>query len=140
MIAFIALKLFGRSLNVISLAGLAFSVGLVLDAAIIVQENIIRLLNEGKGKKRAIIHGAVEVTGALFASTATSVVIFVPILFMAGVEGQLFSDLALTLSIAVISSFFTAITIIPIANHYWLNKTVVCDPFVGYWERLAVFL
>jgi multidrug efflux pump subunit AcrB len=137
MVAFVALGIFDRSLNVISLAGLAFSVGLVLDAAIIVQENIVRLRGLGMDGKKAVMRGALQVTGALFASTATSVAIFLPILFMAGIEGQLFSDLALTLSIAVIASLVTAVTILPIASHYWLKSQNDTDPFVHYWEKLT---
>ncbi len=137
MVAFVALSIFDRSLNVISLAGLAFSVGLVLDAAIIVQENIVRLRGLGMDGKKAVLRGALQVTGALFASTATSVAIFLPILFMAGIEGQLFSDLALTLSIAVIASLVTAITILPIASHYWLKSQNDRDPFAHYWEKLT---
>jgi multidrug efflux pump subunit AcrB len=140
MVAFIALKICNRSLNVISLAGLAFAVGLVLDAAIIVQENTVRLFNEGMEKSKAIVRGATQVTAALFASTITSVAIFFPILFMAGVEGQLFSDLALTLSIAVMASLFTAITILPIANQRWLRKEVQQEPFEAYWIRLTQFI
>ena len=104
MVAFFSLNIFDRSLNVISLAGLAFAVGLVLDAAIIVQENISRLRTLGENQSKAALKGATQVAGALFASTATSVAIFLPIMFMAGIEGQLFSDLALTLSTAVILS------------------------------------
>jgi multidrug efflux pump subunit AcrB len=137
MVAFVALSAFDRSLNVISLAGLAFSVGLVLDAAIIVQENIVRLRGLGMDGNKAVMRGALQVTGALFASTATSVAIFLPILFMAGIEGQLFSDLALTLSIAVIASLVTAITILPIASRYLLNSQVDNDPFAHYWEKLT---
>lgn len=137
MVAFVALSVFDRSLNVISLAGLAFSVGLVLDAAIIVQENIVRLRGLGMEGNKAVMRGALQVTGALFASTATSVAIFLPILFMAGIEGQLFSDLALTLSIAVIASLVTAITILPIASRYWLKSQIDNDPFGHYWEKLT---
>ena len=137
MVSFIALAAFERSLNVISLAGLAFSVGLVLDAAIIVQENIVRLRSLGMDNSKAVMRGALQVTGALFASTATSVAIFLPILFMKGIEGQLFSDLALTLSIAVIASLVSAITIIPIASKYWLKTDKTVDPFAHYWERLT---
>ncbi|WP_028114778.1 efflux RND transporter permease subunit [Ferrimonas kyonanensis] len=138
MVAFLGLSLFERSLNVISLAGLAFSVGLVLDAAIIVQENIVRLRGLGIDSSKAVLKGAVEVTGALFASTATSVAIFLPILFMQGIEGQLFSDLALTLSIAVIASLVTAITVLPIASKYWLAGVSDRDPFERYWQRLTL--
>ena len=137
MVSFIALAAFDRSLNVISLAGLAFSVGLVLDAAIIVQENIVRLRSLGMESNKAVMRGALQVTGALFASTATSVAIFLPILFMKGIEGQLFSDLALTLSIAVIASLVSAITIIPIASKYWLKADNTPDPFAHYWEKLT---
>lgn len=137
MMSFLALQVFDRTINVISLAGLAFSVGLVLDAAIIVQENITRLISEGVPTKKAILRGATQVSGALFASTATSVAIFLPILFMAGIEGQLFSDLALTLSIAVVTSMLSALTVIPIANKYLNSNVNYKDHFSGYWIKLA---
>lgn len=140
LVAFVALTIFDRSLNVISLAGLAFSVGLVLDAAIIVQENIVRLRSQGFDNHKAVLKGTLEVTGALFASTATSVAIFLPILFMKGIEGQLFSDLALTLSIAVIASLLAAITILPIASKFWLKETKDVDPYEQYWQKLTNFV
>ncbi len=121
LIAFFFLEMMGRTLNVISLAGLAFAVGLVLDAAIIVQENIVRILQQGTPIREAIAKGTDQVKGALLASTATTVAIFLPILFMPGVEGQLFSDLALTLSVAVVSSFISAITLIPVFSLLWLK-------------------
>ncbi len=136
-VAFLALSWFDRSLNVISLAGLAFSVGLVLDAAIIVQENIVRLRHEGMSNKKAVQKGTLQVTGALFASTATSVAIFLPILSMQGIEGQLFSDLALTLSIAVIASLLTAITVMPVISFYLLKDLRTNDPFEHYWQKLT---
>lgn len=137
MVSFVALGIFERSLNVISLAGLAFSVGLVLDAAIIVQENIVRMRSQGLDNHKAVLKGAMQVTGALFASTATSVAIFLPILFMEGIEGQLFSDLALTLSIAVISSLIAAITILPIASKFWLKDQQEEDHLGHYWQKLT---
>ncbi len=136
-VAFLTLSWFGRSLNVISLAGLAFSVGLVLDAAIIVQENIVRLQSEGLSNRKAVQKGALQVSGALFASTATSVAIFLPILSMQGIEGQLFSDLALTLSIAVIASLVTAITVMPVISFYLLKQVKTKDPYIRYWTRLS---
>ncbi|WP_448553190.1 efflux RND transporter permease subunit [Thalassotalea montiporae] len=136
-VSFVALSIFERSLNVISLAGLAFSVGLVLDAAIIVQENIVRMRTNGLDNHKAVLRGAMQVTGALFASTATSVAIFLPILFMEGIEGQLFSDLALTLSIAVIASLVTAITVLPIASKFWLKNVKESDPYDHYWQKLT---
>jgi len=140
LVAFVALSIFDRSLNVISLAGLAFSVGLVLDAAIIVQENIVRFRSQGLDNHKAVMKGTLQVTGALFASTATSVAIFLPILFMEGIEGQLFSDLALTLSIAVIASLVTAITVLPIASKFWLRDSEQADPYARYWDRLTTLV
>ncbi|MEO3679045.1 efflux RND transporter permease subunit [Rheinheimera sp. FR7-31] len=139
-IALILLQLSGRSLNVISLAGLAFAVGLVLDASIIVQENILRLKQTGLSDKKAALLGATQVSGALLASTATTVAIFLPIMFMAGIEGQLFSDLALTLSIAVCSSFVAAITVVPLASRYWLPVHSRPDIFAQYWDSLSKFV
>ncbi|XOV77394.1 MAG: efflux RND transporter permease subunit [Aestuariibacter sp.] len=137
MASFLALSMLERSLNVISLAGIAFAVGLVLDAAIIVQENIVRLRSEGLDRKKAVLRGATQVTGALFASTSTSVAIFLPILFMEGIEGQLFSDLALTLSIAVIASLVSAITILPIASQFLLSEAPKQDPHEAYWHKIT---
>lgn len=140
MIAIMSLQMFGRSLNVISLAGLALSIGLGVDAAIIVQSNIARLRNKGLDIHKAVLKGTAEVSGALFSSTATSIAIFIPILFMAGVEGQLFADLALTLSIALMSSFVVAITMLPLICKYYAAATISNDPYNEYWQKLTHFL
>jgi multidrug efflux pump subunit AcrB len=120
LVAFIALRMFDKSLNVISLAGLAFAVGLVMDAAIVTLENIVRCRQNGLEMKEAVATGTRQITGALFASTVTSVAIFVPVLFMEGMEGQLFQDLALTIAVAVSASFFIAITVLPVAASFLL--------------------
>lgn len=135
--AFIALQIFDISLNVISLAGLAFSVGLVLDAAIIVQENILRYRQQGEDLLTAVNHGADQVKGALFASTMTTVAIFLPILFMQGMEGQMFSDLALTLSISVLASLVAALTLIPVASRMWLKTMPSEDRFGHWWDGIT---
>ncbi|MCR3954377.1 efflux RND transporter permease subunit, partial [Aeromonas hydrophila] len=96
------------SLNVISLAGLAFSTGIVTDAALIVQGNIIRFLQQGRSARDATIEGTQEVIPALFASMLTSVAIFLPVLFMQGLEGQLFKDLAITMSVSHAASLLVA--------------------------------
>lgn len=133
----LVLSLFGRSLNVVSLAGLAFAVGLVLDAAIIVQENIVRLRQDGMSAERATREGPTQVVGALFASTITSIAIFLPILFMEGLEGQLFADLALTLSVAVATSMMAAITILPVASRYFREEQLTADRLSDFWDRLT---
>jgi len=117
----IVLFLFNRSLNVISLAGLAFATGMVMDAAIIVLENIIRRREMGEDADTASEKGATQVWGALLASTVTTVAIFVPIIFIRDVEGQLFADLAITIAVGVAISMIVAVTILPVAAKYWIR-------------------
>lgn len=138
---FIVLKLTGRSLNVISLAGLAFAVGMVLDAAIVVSENIVRLRERGEMPSAAALLGTQQVKGALLASTATTVAIFLPVLFLEDVEGQLFADLALTIAIAVVISLVVALTVLPTVAGNWLKAQKLSrDDNSGRWARLAGWL
>lgn len=134
---FIVLQLTGRSLNVISLAGLAFAVGMVLDAAIVVSENIVRLRERGEIPSIASLRATGEVRGALLASTATTVAIFLPVLFLKDVEGQLFADLALTISIAVVMSLIVALTILPTVAGSWLKPKKLTKESGQGWSRLA---
>jgi multidrug efflux pump subunit AcrB len=136
LVAFVALRLFDKSLNVISLAGLAFSVGLVMDAAIVTLENIVRCRQSGLTLAEAVEKGTKQIAGALFASTVTSVAIFVPVLFMEGIEGQLFQDLALTIAVAVSASFLIAITVLPVAASFLLGQEDR-DPCHHWWERIT---
>lgn len=117
----IVLQFTGRTLNVISLAGLAFAVGMVLDAAIVVLENIVRLRERGESAEDAAKIGTGQVWGALLASTATTVAIFAPIIFLRDVEGQLFADLALTIAIGVSISLIVAVTVLPTAARTYLQ-------------------
>ncbi|MDA8017660.1 MAG: efflux RND transporter permease subunit [Thermoanaerobaculia bacterium] len=110
---FLVLKLLGRTLNVISLAGLAFAVGMVVDNSIVVLENIYRHRQMGKSRRRAAHDGAVEVWGAVLASTLTTVAVFLPILFVEEEAGQLFRDIALAISSGVSFSLLVAMTVIP---------------------------
>ena len=134
---FIVLQLTGRSLNVISLAGLAFAVGMVLDAAIVVSENIVRLRERGEVPTVAALTGTRQVKGALLASTATTVAIFLPVLFLQDVEGQLFADLALTISIAVVISLVVALTILPTVAGSWLKPQKLTGDKAQGWSRMA---
>ena len=139
LVAFVALRLFDKSLNVISLAGLAFAVGLVMDAAIVTLENIVRCRQRGLSQEEAVATGTRQITGALFASTVTSVAIFVPVLFMQGMEGQLFQDLALTIAVAVLASFFIAITVLPVSARFFLRKEKD-DPLGHWWDNITNFI
>mgnify|MGYP005749271795 CR=1 FL=1 len=130
---FVVLQLTGRSLNVISLAGLAFAVGMVMDAAVVVAENILRLRESGQPLARAALQGTRQVGGALLASTLTTVAVFLPVVFMRDVEGQLFADLALTISIAVGVSLLVAVTVLPAAaSSGWLRDGGRTAPVAAY--------
>ncbi len=137
---FVVLQLAGRSLNVISLAGLAFAVGMVLDAAIVVSENIVRLREQGESPGKAALRGVGQVKGALLASTATTVAIFLPVLFLQDVEGQLFADLALTIAIAVCASLLVALTILPTLGGSWLTHKKLARSQSPVWSKLAGLL
>ena len=112
--SFVAMALLGRSINVISLAGLAFAVGMVVDAAIVVLENIYRLRQSGYERLQAAYYGArARFGGAVFVSAATTVLVFVPILVMELEAGQLFRDIAVAISVSVVLSLIVASTVIP---------------------------
>ncbi len=134
---FVVLSLAGRSLNVISLAGLAFATGMVLDAAIVVLENIVRLREGGEEPASASERGTNQVWGALLASTATTVAIFIPIMFLKDVEGQMFADLALTIAIGVTVSLIVAITILPTTARFWMHELPPAPKDDSTWDRLA---
>ena len=134
---FVVLSAAGRSLNVISLAGLAFATGMVLDAAIVVLENIVRLRERGDTPAEASDAGATQVWGALLASTATTVAIFIPIMFLKDVEGQMFADLALTIAIGVSVSLLVAVTILPTAARFWMRKLPPEPVDSSVWDRLS---
>lgn len=111
--SFVAMAAMGRSINVISLAGIAFAVGMVVDAAIVVLENIYRLRQEGKSRTEAAYEGAAQVWGAVMVSALTTVLVFLPLLIMDLEIGQLFRDIAVAISVAVLLSLVVAITVIP---------------------------
>lgn len=134
---FIVLQLTGRTLNIISLAGLAFAVGMVLDAAIVVLENIIRHRERGQDQEQSAREGTRQVKGALVASTATTVAIFLPVFLLDDIEGQLFGDLALTIAIAVSISLLVAITVLPLAAKLWIRDQKLVDHHEQLWRRIT---
>lgn len=138
--AFFLMQMTGRTLNMISLAGLAFAMGMVLDGAIVVLENIVRLREKGKDAEDAATIGPSQVAGALLASTATTVVIFMPIVFLKDVSGQLFADLAIVIAVAVIASLIIALTVIPTAAANWLKNVRLEDEHHDWWEKLTAFI
>jgi HAE1 family hydrophobic/amphiphilic exporter-1 len=113
---FLLLHLLGRSLNVISLAGLAFAVGMLVDNAIVVLENIYRYYQLRVNPHRAAELATKEVWGAVAASTLTTLAVFLPVLFVEEESGQLFRDIALAISSAVGLSLIVSVTVIPAAS------------------------
>ncbi len=136
-VAFIGLDILGRTLNIISLAGLAFATGMVLDAAIVVLENIFRQREQGLEPKAGAERGTRQVWGALVASTATTVAIFLPVVFLKDEAGQLFSDLAITISVAVTASLLVAITVLPTAAANWLGREKLEDLHRSWWRWIT---
>ena len=112
---FLVLSLFGRTLNVISLAGMAFAVGMLVDNAVVVLENISTRWTGGDDPRTAAERGAGEVWGAVLASTLTTVAVFLPVLFVREEAGQLFGDIALAISAAVGLSLVVSVLVVPAA-------------------------
>lgn len=113
---FVFLQMMGRSLNVISLAGLAFAVGMFIDNAIVVLENIFRRHSLGESPMVATVRGTQEVWGAVLAATLTNVAVFLPVIFMQEEAGQLFRDIALSVTGALLLSVVAAMTVVPVAT------------------------
>ena len=112
---FLILGMLGRSLNVVSLAGLAFAVGMLVDNAVVVLENIYRRWDLGEPPFTAAVHGTTEVWGAVLSSTLTTIAVFLPIVFVEEEAGQLFRDIAMAITAAVGLSMVISMTLIPMA-------------------------
>ncbi|MEX2523676.1 MAG: efflux RND transporter permease subunit [Gammaproteobacteria bacterium] len=119
--AFLGLLLTGRTINVISLAGVAFAIGMTLDNSIVVLENIYRHMAQGKARFQAALDGVREVWTAVLASTLTTVFVFIPIVFIKEEAGQLYSDIAIAVSASILMSMLVAITLIPTACSRFLT-------------------
>lgn len=104
----------GLTLNVMTLGGLALGAGMLVDNAIIVMENIYRKIERGQGIVKAAVDGTAEVGGAITASTLTTIVVFLPIVYLQGASGELFKDQAWTVAFSLLSSLVVAILVIPV--------------------------
>ncbi|WP_022726646.1 efflux RND transporter permease subunit [Fodinicurvata sediminis] len=111
--AFLGLLLAGRTINVISLAGVAFAIGMTLDNSIVVLESIDMARRRGMDRFQAAVQGVREVWPAIVASTLTTVLVFTPIVFITEEAGQLYSDVAIAISASILTSMLVAITVIP---------------------------
>ena len=122
---FIFLWLAGRNLNVVSLAGISFAVGMLVDNSIVVLENIDRHRQLGKSAFEAAYVGAKEVWGAVFASTATTVAVFLPVIFMQEEAGQLFRDIAIAITFSIVISLLVSVSVIPTLINLLYRNTKV---------------
>ncbi|MCF6283113.1 MAG: efflux RND transporter permease subunit [Candidatus Polarisedimenticolaceae bacterium] len=128
---FLFMYFFGRNINVVSLAGISFAVGMLVDNAIVVLENIDRHRHMGKAAIQASYDGAREVWGAVLASTVTTVAVFLPIIFIEEEAGQLFRDIAIAISFSIMLSLLVSISVIPAMTRLFYglsNKVKVSKP------------
>lgn len=103
----------GFTLNIMTLGGLALGIGMLLDSSIVVLENIVQKRDRGAARREAALHGASEVNAAILASTVTTVVVFLPLLFIAGMAGLLFRQLAYVVAFSLLCSYLVALSIVP---------------------------
>ncbi len=119
---FVFLWLTGRNLNVVSMAGISFAVGMLVDNSIVILENIDRHRKMGKTAFSAAYEGTVEVWGAVLASTATTVAVFLPVIFIEEEAGQLFRDIAIAITSSILLSLIVSISVIPTLFHQLYKK------------------
>ncbi|MBU8848639.1 MAG: efflux RND transporter permease subunit, partial [Desulfobacterales bacterium] len=119
---FIFLWLLGRNLNVVSMAGISFAVGMLVDNSIVILENIDRHRKTGKSAFDAAYEGTKEVWGAVLASTATTVAVFLPVIFIQEEAGQLFRDIAIAITSSIFLSLIVSISVIPTLFHLFYRK------------------
>ncbi len=136
VITFAGMKLTGQSMNVLTLAGITVSLGMVVDASIVVLENIHRRRSRGDSAEAATLTGAVSVSGAVIASTTTSVSVFAPMIFLTGIIGSILKDLSLTIVLCLGASLFSALFIVPPLARRSLAKSSYRKERIGFMTKL----
>jgi len=135
----------GLTLNIMTLSGLALGAGMLIDNAIVVIESIFRNREQGVDRKESIVKGTTEISGAVIASTLTTIVVFIPIVYLHGASGQLFKDQAWTVTFSLLSSLFVALMVIPMLyDRFSGRKNVKTETkavqFKGYGKQLQALL
>src|SRR5690349_23727802 len=149
MASFIAVWAFGFTLNRMSLLGLSLAIGILIDDAIVVRENIVRHIEMGKNHYEASHEGTDEIGLAVAATTFSIVAVFVPIAFMYGVAGQWFKPFALTIASSVLVSLFVSFSLDPMLSAYWADPQVeaherrnpiarALDKFNTWFNRMSI--
>ena len=139
LIAFIYLFLSGRTINVISLSSLAIAAGMVVDNAIVVVDNVYRKLERGNRPQEAAIFGTQEMSLSISASTFTTVVVFLPMLFIPGVIGIFFGELAIIVTVTLLGSLFTAATFSPMLCSKWMKSVYSPGQKSKWFSRFYAF-
>ena len=132
---FLFMAFSGRNINVISLAGMAFAVGMVVDSSIVILENIYRHLQQGESPREASLRGAQEVWGAVLASTLTTMAVFIPVIMIQEEAGQLFRDIALAICFAIGLSLLVSVFFIPTVSAHLYKKESGRMPTSWRWIR-----
>jgi multidrug efflux pump subunit AcrB len=136
--AFLGLLLTGRTINVISLAGIAFAIGMTMDNSIVVLENIMRMVAGGEHRKKAALSGVREVWPAVLASTLTTVMVFLPVVFLELEAGQLYSDIAIAISAMILMSMIVAVTLIPtVSGQFLRHREIPAGHHAGVMAAIA---
>jgi HAE1 family hydrophobic/amphiphilic exporter-1 len=125
--AFTVMRLFGFTLNVMTLMGLSLAIGMLIDDAIVVRENIVRHLQRGQDHVKAALDGTDEIGLAVMATTFTIVAVFIPVAFMGGMVGQFFYEFGITVAAAVLVSLFVSFTLDPMLSSRWVDPAVEQD-------------
>ncbi|GAB3142502.1 efflux RND transporter permease subunit [Amycolatopsis stemonae] len=125
VVALLALWTGDLSLNLLTLGALTIAIGRVVDDSIVVLENIKRHLGYGEEKQRAVLDGVREVAGAVTSSTLTTVAVFLPIAFVGGFVGELFSPFAITVTVALLASLLVSLTVVPVLAYWFLKQPKV---------------
>ena len=118
LVSFFIFYLIGLSINIISLAGLLLGVGMMVDNTIILTDNITGRWQRGDDLRTAVVAGTGEVAGAMLSSVLTTCAVFIPLVFLNGLAGELFYDQAISLSVVLLTSWFVTVTVIPV--YYWV--------------------
>lgn len=139
LIAFVFMYLFGYTINMVSLMSLAIATGMVVDNGVVVLENIVTHIEGGAKPGPAAMFGASEMGLAITASSMTTVVIFIPLMFLTGLAGIIFKQLAFVVSITIMASLFTALTLTPMLSSKWISAHGADDKkgFLSWFHKVS---
>jgi len=139
---FIGMSAFGYSINIITLMGIGLGTGMVVDACIVVIENIFRKMGEGLSRTEAVVQGTKEVIAPVVSSIVTTICVFVPVGMLDGMIGEFMKQLALTVSVSLLASLVVAVTLIPIMANRWVQppkETEKRNRIMEVYERMLRF-